>query len=240
MTLIELVTTIAILGVLLVLSIGPFQALQARQSLRQAQEEIQSSIGRMQQLSLAPPALATDSTIVGYGLAFYPTSQMQTKPTFQNDSRHCTVNTTADFVALFKFVRDTSTNSQITPLFNSFEQCDEGRGIDPADYPSDFYLMPAGVTFVPQDSTPSAMPWLLPIALQSTRDRYGDLGTAAAYVGGDWHNPLPSARTKAVLALQHSSVSAGNRHLACIILSRERNSVALATELSQTCSIDAS
>ncbi len=230
MTLIELMATITIMAIILIVALPSFRALQARQDLRVAQRGIQSALYSMQQQALAPPS--TNESVVGYGLAFYPTL---TSITIDG----CPITPPAEFVAIFKFVQDKVTNGNVIPRLRACPKAGETL----RDYPSDFYVLPKGVTFRSEWSTPPFTvntPWLLPAPLGATGNRLGDFATFLA--GTPYQDPLASLLPgqQAVLGIEQKTVTLfenGQRRPACygIVFARDNNAVAITSQLQETC-----
>ncbi len=197
MSLVEVMATIAILGILTALAIPAFRSLQGRQTLLSTQKGMQSVLYRMQQLALAP--LSTPSSgydVIGYALAVYK------KPGGANPELTiggCRVKAESDLVTLMQIVKfqsgsinnylvdGTTPNSAIpnsptcaTPL------------IDPQKYPNTFYIFPAKVQIA--DTTSPALPWLIVQPLVATGRQYGDLcQSAGSCLTSNLNDPLTTA-----------------------------------------------
>jgi hypothetical protein len=233
MTLIELLATIAIIGMLLVTAIPPFRSLQARESMTLTQQGVSALLIRMQQLSLAPPEAAADERIIGYGLAFH-------KRDVQNTLTSCTVVADNDFFALYKFVvsRDPTSIGRIVPVLNPFPStapCGTSPTIDAKNYRSDFFILPDSIQMNAALSTKSSQPqtnfpWLISVALQSAGTSYGQIDPSAYR----YNNPLPENNPSAsgVLVIEHTRIKVGNAPL-CRSIQFSRSSSGIAASARQ-------
>lgn len=208
MSLIELLATVAIIGILTALAVPSFRGFQVRQRLRIAQQSVQTLSVRAKQLALAPPDTTATHDTVGYGLVFYSVPAANTTVSVPASSG-CAVRAQNDFVALVKYVRERANNSTIRPILNPITSPTACPSvIDPADYPEDFYMLPRPVQWDRSNSTPTlATPWLIPLPLQSVGDTYGALPIDAAY-----QNPLVVANN-ATVYLRNPSVRVGTKFL---------------------------
>lgn len=209
MTLVELLATVGIIGLLLVASIPSFRALQARESMTLTQQGIQALLYRMQQLSLAPPSQTVDSPI-GYGLAFHKKGS----PTTVGP---CNVNASNDFIVIYKYAvsQDQGTAGTVFPIINSLpggQPCGPTGTIDAKDYRQDFYVLPKNIEINAQESTPANLPWLLPVPLRATGTSFGSFDPPISF---GYSNPLPEndSSAKAMLVIQHTSIQVGGSKL---------------------------
>jgi type II secretory pathway pseudopilin PulG len=236
MTLVELLATIGIIGVLSVIAIPSFRGLQARENMTLAQQGVHALLTRMQQLALAPPERAANEKVVGYGLAFHKKAQPD------NNLNGCRVMANNDFFALYKFVvsRDPATAGQIIPVLNAFDssvRCEPDGTIQATDYKKDFFTLPSDIimnaTRSQQLSQPrTAFPWLLSVPLQSAANYQQINPTRYGY-----NNPLPAVGTpKGVLVIQHAKLRVNNRPLCRKIeFSRSSSGIATTTQIVQGC-----
>lgn len=205
MTITELLTTIAILGMVTIAALPSYGGIQGRQALKSAQQGIQSMLYRMQELAIAPTQLSESSqnTTVGYGLYFFRQSNIPgaNYPKING----CEVRTTSDFVVLYRFVRPQNSSLSIAaePNFLSSGQqgCPLGF-VSPDRETSNFYVLPRSVVLSDQSS--HAFPWLVTQPIGAVGNSVGNLATVSPYT-----DPLNSAQGKARLVLEHKSLKIG-------------------------------
>ncbi len=236
MTLIELLATITILGLVTVFAIPSFRALQGRQDMRVAQGVIQSALYRLDQLALAPPAItqdsgqATDFDIVGYGLVFYPLAKnSKGTATLAN----CTISVTNDFVAVIKYVRLKTANSIIKPMLMPADPTQTGAcNVVARSHSEDIYTLPARVAFGERASQPALtdrVPWLVTQPLASVGTSVGALSNDP-----DFTNPFGRQSTP-FLAIRHTSIKVEEGLPLCygITLSRYSEAVRVTSKLTK-------
>lgn len=205
MTLIELVVTITIMSLLTVAAVPSLRGLSARQSLRAAQRQAQSLLYRVQQLALAPPVNESQSyDTIGYGLMAYPTHSLPPA-----NLGGCRIDASNDFLALVKFVRLRDSSGAISAVLNSQDPTATANGcqVDASNTPNDFYVLPKQVQMSSSSVPGIQKPWLVPVPLQATGERYGDLMNYAP--SNEFTNPLASnaTDTQAELILKHTTVN---------------------------------
>ncbi len=211
MSLIELLVTIAIIGIVTVFAVPSFRGLQGRQDMRVAQGVIQSALYRLDQLALAPPAITQDTgqlsdfDIVGYGLIFYSSGRPGATPVTVAD---CSVTVTNDFIATVKYIRYKSNNNAIRALLVPVDPWAPGPcRINARNYPDDIYALPQRVSFSQQASDPDIIPkkpWIVTQTLASVGTSVGELETSASYT-----YPFLSTATPK-LAVKHRSIRSTN------------------------------
>lgn len=178
-TLIELLTVIAIIGILAASSVPSFRGLQARQALKSAQQGIQAMVYQVQQLTLAPSVQTNggaDYDVVGYGLYVG-----QRSTTFFD----CTISTSHDFVGIVKFIRFHDANASIMPVPNfatptSGNQTGCLPTVNADQDTNDFYVLPPNLDF------------------QDTRSPLPILVGHSVAAAGNSVNPLPNVDGTAV------------------------------------------
>jgi prepilin-type N-terminal cleavage/methylation domain-containing protein len=217
MTMVELLATVAIIGILLATAIPSFRGLQARESMTLTQEGISALLTRMQQLSLAPPQTNSNETVVGYGI--YLAKQTTPQTIFPD----CQFTAENDFLALYKFIvsTDLSNAGTIIPVSTAFTEansCGGGLVVEAKDFSKDFFVLPQSLEFnatrSAQLSLPqTSFPWLLIVPLQSARSNQS-LQSGVYGAGTTYNYPLPDGdnNAKGVLVIQDSSlkVNGGN------------------------------
>lgn len=236
MTLVELLATIGIIGILVVIAIPSFRGLQARENMSLAQQGVNALLTRMQQLALAPPETTAAEKVVGYGLAFHKKLQPD------NNLNGCRVEADNDFFALYKFVvsKEPGTIGQIIPVLNPFDsslRCEPDGTVQSDDYKKDLFTLSNDIimnaTLSQQLSQPeTAFPWLLSVPLQSASN-YQQINP----IDYGYNNPLPTAGDpKGVLVIQHTKLQVNSRP-ACrtIEFSRSSSGIAATTKLVQGC-----
>lgn len=236
MSLVELLATVGIIGILLVAAIPSFRGLQAREAMTLTQQGVSALLIRMQQLSLAPPETIGSEKVVGYGLAFH-------KKTTPNLLAGCTVTSNNDFFALYKFIvsQDATTAGRIVPVlapFSASNPCGNGPQIKAEEYKKDFFILPDPVVMntnlSSQLSLPNTpFPWLLSVPLQSA-GAYAQINPNAY----NYNNPLPTdnAAAKGVLVIQHNRVQVNGRPLCrSIQFSRSSSGIAATTQVISGC-----
>lgn len=241
MTLIELLASIAILGMVTIFALPAFRGLQARQDMRVAQGIIQSALYRLEQLSLAPPAItqdsgeATDYDIVGYGLVFYriPKTNYSGSVSLAN----CRVTASNDFMAVYKFVRFKQGNSVIQPYLMPVDPTTSipaTCALIARSYPQDIYVLPSRVLLADQASSPPlGQPWLVTQSLKSVGTSVGQLTGDASLV-----DPFESTNTP-LLALQHTSIRVSGQPLCYgVALSRFSQSIQITNRVTEGCTDD--
>ncbi len=230
MTIIELLTTIAIIGLLTILALPPLRGLQGRQDMYVTQRNIQSALYRMQQLALAPQTKSSETyDIIGYGLLFHPRERGE-----QLGIADCILQTypERDFLALIKFVRLRDAQGTIKPLLNAGEP--GNCTIDWHASTTDFYVLPRGVVMAPGVSQPpfSQSQWLLVTPLVASGSSFGQL---QSYLPTQqFIDPLdsPSAR----LMIKHTSIRVGPAPLCLeVTFSRQSNSIESSSRKSTQC-----
>jgi prepilin-type N-terminal cleavage/methylation domain-containing protein len=239
MTLIELMATVSIMGLLTVFAIPSFQGLQGRQDLRVTQSSIQSALYRLQQLALAPPALAADTgqgadfDVVGYGLAFYsvPKTNFSGTVTLGN----CHVQVTNDFIAVYKFVRFKRDNSDIQPYLAAVNPATTNATtceVVARSYPQDMYVLPKHVKLSTKASNPFlTQPWLITQSLASVGNEVGVLSGGAGFT-----DPFVTTSTP-LLAVQHTSIKQAGQPLCYgVTLSRYSEAIQITNQVKQGCS----
>lgn len=238
MTLIELLATTAILGLLTAFAIPSFRGLQGRQDMRVTQGVIQSALYRLDQLALAPPAItqdqgqANDFDIVGYGLVFYPIPRTNYAGTV--NLANCTVTATNDFIAVLKYVRDKQNNGDIKPVLMPADPgSNTACSLSSRNHPEDLYVLPTRVRLSVRASSPQlTKPWLITQTLASVGTSVGSLQT-----GANFTNPFLSFANP-VLAVQHATIRQNNQPLCYgVNLSRYSEAVKISSQIkaSQGC-----
>lgn len=238
MTLVELVATVGILGLVTVFALPSFRGLQARQDMRVAQGTIQSAIYRLDQLSLAPSSIARDTgdgrdfDILGYGLVF---ARIPKKDyTGQVNVANCRVTVSNDFIAVVKFVRSKSGNSEIKPYLAAVDPATPQAGVCTLvarKYPKDMYVMPSQVRFSTGSSTPvidDKNPWMITQPLASVGTSVG------AFAASGYTNPFSIPAP--VLVVRHATVKQNNVPLCYgVELSRYSQAIEIANKPAQGC-----
>lgn len=218
MTLIELVATLGILGILMAFAVPPFRSIQGRQSLRIAQRNVASALTRMQQLVLAPQAndgqIGVTYDIVGYGLIIANKPKVGgTLPRLGSCSIDPLPNN--DFLAVVKFVKMRSSDGEIRVVPNGANP-DSCGTINPKRYPNDFYILPNNVHMSPNSLTENSA-WLLAMPMYAAGQSFGEL-TAPGYL-----NPLPASDSTQSLQLYHESIRVDGKPI-CQAIDFARNS----------------
>lgn len=225
MTLIELMVTIGIIGLLLVIATPSLNAMQTRQSLRTAQRGVQSALYRLEQLTLAPQiadqtAAGESYDVIGYGLLFYnQTAGTAVSPRIMECSLAPTP--TNDFLAVIKIVRLRDSSGSIQARWNGGESsCANNKTLNPKDYVQDFYLLPRGVTFY-SETLPEGSGWLI------TRPLYAVGQSLGAWTHPDYPDPLMNQASHQFL------LRAGKNQSLCmgVTLARETSAIAISPGL---------
>jgi prepilin-type N-terminal cleavage/methylation domain-containing protein len=237
MTLLELMLTLTIMGILATIMIPSVRALQGRQTLLNGQREVQSALYRLQKLALSPPVNDdTEYTILGYGLGFYP---------YKGDLSpmgNCAVNTKSGFIAVHKFVTSRTDNSgTIKTSFNGVNPGQPCPDLTPSNYPNDIFVLPQKTEFNMAKDTATSneikFPWIVVMPLFSSGSSYGALETA---VDTNTYQ-LPFApnsgisQIKVILAHQTIKVG-GNKLCRSIIFSKNSSGIDSKTKIEPSCS----
>lgn len=193
-TLVELIATMAIIGVMTALAIPSARKFSGRTTLQSAQKGVESLFYRMRQLSLAPPVITTtrdgDSAqydILGYGLVFFDYSE---QPVAFPEGEPCRVRAENDFIALIKIVRYYGSNGATEAMLNGVDPLQPACGeiIEAGQSPNDFYVLPKGVTLRRRSGAPE-FPWALSLPTQGAGQRFGDI---SSFLPDTYWNPNES------------------------------------------------
>lgn len=201
MTLIELLATLAILGILTAIAVPSFRSFQGRQSLLLAQRNVQSALYRMQQLALAPPdTTQTTYEVVGFGLGF------NRAVTSLEGCALMASQTNTDFLALYQFTRNKNTgviSKNLYRVTNPGQSGCNGTILNITATPDTFTALPKDVAF----STNNPLPALLVTPLQAIGQRYGNLCDAngSANICSPYTELLTSP-TSATLYVMHRKI----------------------------------
>lgn len=217
MTLVELLATLSIIGLITVAAVPSYRNLQARYALTNAQSNVQAAFYRMQQLTLASITQAESSAyeVVGYGMYIYRHADgaTNTYPKLEG----CTITTTSDFIAIYKVIRfkTNDTDLKMIPFLADpkssqgviWPNCPSG-GINPQAESDNFFVFSSSVRVSDTQSKPAQFPWLLFAPVQSVGSSLGEFT-----VPSDTTNPLDDAQSTARLVIEHRKLKLSGKPL---------------------------
>ncbi len=223
MTLVELVITIGLMSTISALAIPSFRQLQARQSLRVSQREIQGALYHMQELTLAPADYSVGNyDVVGYGLYMGDRRDYPCDVDIHDDS--------TQFLALYKFVRfhnETASLAAVPQFTNPISPTDPNCSsyVYPArKYPNEFFILPPDVRF----RSVSSRPWMIALPLSSVGQSLGSLPIPSEFI-----NPLAS-RSSVDLVIEHKTAKIDTTHVSRFIrISKTSNSFDISSGVNQ-------
>jgi prepilin-type N-terminal cleavage/methylation domain-containing protein len=247
-TLVELLTTIAVIGVLTAAGIPSFRGLQARQNLRLAQKSVQSSLYRLQNLAIAPQEQQSGSVtdVVGYGLWIVHSNPSLTTLTMSDGCRVTSIDG-RDFIALIKYVRNRQTG-QITPQLNAVKEPTDCSSASSAGLLSlrsnqdDYFVFPSGVKIHEGSSVPAfgvSTGWLIPRSLRSAEQAFNTSLLAPSTQGNSISTVLPFSQAPDAspkLVLEQTNVKIDGKPLCHSIAFTDNSNGVAISAVKESCS----